>query len=55
VISSVVWRVIRKWDAETISRKFELQVGSDLQYIRINGTVVGGMVGVVLHAIASGV
>ena len=50
VISSVVWRVIRKWDAETISRKFELQVGSDLQYIRINGTVVGGMVGVILHA-----
>jgi uncharacterized membrane-anchored protein YjiN (DUF445 family) len=53
VISSVVWRVIRKWDAETVSRKFELQVGSDLQYIRINGTLVGGMVGVLLHAISS--
>jgi uncharacterized membrane-anchored protein YjiN (DUF445 family) len=50
VIASVVWRVIRKWDAETVARKFELQVGSDLQYIRINGTVVGGMVGVILHA-----
>jgi uncharacterized membrane-anchored protein YjiN (DUF445 family) len=50
VIASVVWHVIRKWDAATVSRKFELQVGSDLQYIRINGTVVGGMVGVILHA-----
>jgi uncharacterized membrane-anchored protein YjiN (DUF445 family) len=50
VIASVVWRVIRKWDAATVSHKFELQVGSDLQYIRINGTVVGGMVGVLLHA-----
>lgn len=51
VIASVVWRVIRKWDAETVSRKFELQVGKDLQYIRINGTVVGGAVGVLLHAL----
>lgn len=49
VIAAVVWRVIRTWDAETVSRKFELQVGKDLQYIRINGTLVGGMIGVLLH------
>ena len=54
VIASVVWRVIRKWDAETVSRKFELQVGKDLQYIRLNGTLVGGVVGVVLHGLAAG-
>ena len=53
VIAAVAWRVIRKWDAETVSRKFELEVGKDLQYIRINGTVVGGAVGVLLHALTS--
>lgn len=52
VIASVIWRVIRKWDANTVSRKFELQVGKDLQYIRINGTLVGGSVGVLLHALS---
>jgi uncharacterized membrane-anchored protein YjiN (DUF445 family) len=44
VIAAVVWRVIRKWDAGTISGKLELQVGRDLQYVRINGTLVGGAV-----------
>jgi uncharacterized membrane-anchored protein YjiN (DUF445 family) len=53
VIAAVVWRVIRKWDAETISGKLELQVGRDLQYIRINGTVVGGLVGLAIHAISN--
>lgn len=51
VIAALVQRVIRKWDAETISRKFELHVGKDLQYIRINGTLVGGLVGLVLHTL----
>lgn len=52
MIADLVARVIRKWDAETMSRKLELHVGKDLQYIRINGTLVGGLVGVVLHAIS---
>lgn len=51
-IADLFRRVIRKWDAETVSRKFELYVGKDLQYIRINGTLVGGMVGLVLHGIS---
>lgn len=51
-IAALVERVIQKWDAETVSRKFELYVGKDLQYIRINGTIVGGLVGVVLHAVS---
>ena len=50
-IADLIKRVIRKWDAETVSRKFELYVGKDLQYIRINGTLVGGMVGLVLHSV----
>ena len=49
-IAGLIDRVIRKWDAQTVSRKFELYVGKDLQYIRINGTLVGGLVGLVLHA-----
>jgi uncharacterized membrane-anchored protein YjiN (DUF445 family) len=52
LIADVVKRVIRSWDADTVTRKFELHVGKDLQYIRINGTVVGGLVGLVLHVVS---
>jgi uncharacterized membrane-anchored protein YjiN (DUF445 family) len=51
LIVDLVRRVIRSWDTETLSRKFELHVGRDLQYIRINGTIVGGLVGLLLHAV----
>jgi len=52
MIADLVSRVIRNWDADTMSRKLELHVGKDLQYIRINGTLVGGLVGLVLHTIS---
>lgn len=52
IIADLVARVIRKWDPETVARKLELHVGKDLQYIRINGTLVGGLVGLVLHTIS---
>ena len=42
---------IRSWDARTVTARLEAAVGRDLQYIRINGTLVGGMVGLVLHLI----
>ena len=51
LLVNLVRRVIRSWDTETLSRKFELHVGRDLQYIRINGTIVGGLVGLLLHAV----
>ena len=51
VIVNLVRRVIRSWDADTLAHKFELHVGRDLQYIRINGTIVGGLVGLVLYAV----
>ncbi len=51
LIVSLVRRVIRSWDADMLSRKLELYVGRDLQYIRINGTLVGGLVGLLLHAV----
>jgi uncharacterized membrane-anchored protein YjiN (DUF445 family) len=43
---------VAQWDADATSRKIELQIGRDLQFIRINGTLVGGLVGVLLHAAA---
>ena len=42
---------IARWDGEEAARKIELHVGRDLQFIRINGTIVGGLVGVVIHAV----
>ncbi|MBY0520160.1 MAG: DUF445 domain-containing protein, partial [Sphingomonas sp.] len=50
-IVRLVSETIRSWDANTITRRLENAVGRDLQFIRINGTVVGGLVGVALHAI----
>ena len=44
--------VVRSWNARTLVGKLELQVGRDLQYIRINGTLVGGLVGLVIHGVA---
>ena len=40
-----------RWDTEETSRRIELQVGRDLQWIRVNGTVVGGLAGLVIYTI----
>ena len=50
-IVKLVSETVRGWDAQTITDRVEGAVGRDLQYIRINGTVVGGLVGLALHAI----
>src|SRR5436305_4259847 len=50
-IVTLVSETVRGWDARTISDRLEGAVGRDLQYIRINGTLVGGLVGLVIHAI----
>lgn len=50
-LASVISDTIASWDAKDASNKIELYVGKDLQYIRINGTVVGALVGVVIHTI----
>ncbi|MEX0730690.1 MAG: DUF445 domain-containing protein [Aquisalimonadaceae bacterium] len=47
--------VVRSWDSETLSERLELAVGRDLQFIRINGTVVGALVGVVLFVVTTAV
>jgi uncharacterized membrane-anchored protein YjiN (DUF445 family) len=52
-IVKLVSETIRGWDARTVTSRLEAAVGRDLQYIRINGTLVGGLVGLVLHVIDS--
>jgi len=51
-ITSLISETVASWDADEASRKIEANVGRDLQFIRINGTVVGAGVGLALHAIA---
>jgi len=48
-VSSMISSTVERWDAESTSRRLELQVGRDLQFIRINGTVVGGLAGLFIH------
>lgn len=50
-IVKLVSETVRGWDAQTVTDRLENAVGRDLQYIRINGTLVGGTVGVLLHAL----
>ena len=52
-VSDIIASTVERWDADTTSRKMELQVGRDLQFIRINGTIVGGLAGVVIHAVGN--
>jgi uncharacterized membrane-anchored protein YjiN (DUF445 family) len=50
-IVKLVSETVRGWDAQTVTNRLEAAVGRDLQYIRINGTLVGGLVGLILHVI----
>ena len=50
-LTAVITHTIQRWDGEEAARKIELHVGPDLQFIRINGTIVGGLVGVLIHAV----
>jgi uncharacterized membrane-anchored protein YjiN (DUF445 family) len=47
-IGAYIERVVRNWDSTTLVERLELQVGKDLQFIRINGTLVGGLVGLLI-------
>jgi uncharacterized membrane-anchored protein YjiN (DUF445 family) len=47
-IGEYIERVVHNWDTATLVERLELQVGKDLQYIRINGTLVGGLVGLLI-------
>lgn len=51
-ITAIITDTIERWDAEEASRRIELHVGRDLQFIRINGTVVGSLAGLIIYAVA---
>ena len=51
-ITSVISGTIQRWDAAEASDKIELHVGRDLQFIRLNGTIVGALVGLVIHTVS---
>jgi uncharacterized membrane-anchored protein YjiN (DUF445 family) len=52
-VAAMISSTVKRWDATETSRRLELQVGRDLQFIRINGTLVGGLVGLLIHAFSS--
>lgn len=52
-IVRLVSETVKRWDARTVTDRIEGAVGRDLQFIRVNGTLVGGLVGVALHALDS--
>ncbi len=48
--SALITEIVQRWDADEISQKIETELGPDLQFIRLNGSLVGGAAGVMLHA-----
>ena len=51
-ITTLITDTVQRWDAADTARKVELQVGRDLQFIRINGAVVGALAGLAIHTIS---
>ncbi|MGL4304958.1 MAG: DUF445 domain-containing protein [Mycobacteriaceae bacterium] len=51
-ITAIITETVQRWDAEEASRRIELQVGKDLQFIRINGTVVGALAGLLIYTLS---
>lgn len=50
-VGKIITNTVQKWDGTELSEKMELEVGKDLQYIRINGTLVGGLVGLTIYTL----
>ncbi|MNN73035.1 hypothetical protein D3C81_1891200 [compost metagenome] len=50
-VTTHIAQTVKAWDEQKLVEQLELSVGRDLQYIRFNGTLVGGLIGLLLHAI----
>ncbi|MCF4005796.1 DUF445 family protein [Corynebacterium uropygiale] len=50
-ITGIISETVRRWDAEEASEKMELMVGKDLQFIRLNGTIVGALAGLAIYTV----
>ncbi len=51
-VATLIADTVRRWDPATVTDRIERAIGRDLQYIRINGTVIGGLVGIAIHAVS---
>jgi uncharacterized membrane-anchored protein YjiN (DUF445 family) len=51
-LTTVITHTVERWDGREAARRIELHVGRDLQFIRINGTIVGGLVGLGIHLVS---
>ena len=51
-LTKVISHTVDRWDGKETAERVELQVGRDLQFIRINGTLVGGLIGMLIHAVS---
>jgi uncharacterized membrane-anchored protein YjiN (DUF445 family) len=51
-VADLIGSTVRRWDARETAERLELQVGRDLQFIRINGTLVGGLAGLAIHVVS---
>ena len=52
-IADVIASTVAKWDPKEAAERIEVQVGRDLQFIRINGTIVGGLAGLAIHTVST--
>jgi len=52
-VSSLISQTVNSWDPDATSRRIELAIGRDLQFIRINGTLVGGLAGLIIYTLSS--
>lgn len=51
-VSGLISSTVKSWDADETAARLEAQVGRDLQFIRINGTIVGGLVGLTIYTVS---
>ncbi|HWV26459.1 MAG TPA: DUF445 domain-containing protein, partial [Aeromicrobium sp.] len=51
-VATIISATVNRWDGKETAERIELHVGKDLQFIRINGTVVGGLAGLIIHTIS---
>ena len=50
-VGRLISATVAQWEGRQLSEKLELEVGKDLQFIRVNGTLVGGLVGLIIYFI----
>jgi Protein of unknown function (DUF445) len=52
-VARILEETVSRWDGEELANKLEIEIGHDLQFVRLNGTLVGGLLGAILHLLTS--